>query len=462
MAPPRPRLHFRPPLHAPLRTGWQGSRTKLRPRDAATFERAEPRLFGELAHAVCSTAVLPRKELFEAWEVACRVDEHFPSATRVADLAAGHGLLAWILLLIAATDGRQRSAVCVDVRMPASADTLGAAITQRWPELHSSMQYVEGGIEHVRASSSVLVTSVHACGPLTDAVLERAVAGGSPVAVMPCCHSLRKQPVPPVPGLTAEMLAERATTMGAVRVIDEARIDALRVASYEVTTRQIDPEVTPYNRLILARPTAAVEAMEAEPAHGDLEAAPCSGRTRRGLRLIPLADAGAIEKIAGRRPFESARAIEVSLWLAEDHVLNEAALAVLAHRASTAVWRPREEPSLDEQAQTESPCYWDVAAAVKEARQAAVVATPQAEQREAESVSGAGVSVTVTLRETYHDKTSRRRSCAFAIEFVSHDHELMRGEVGMWQARVREALEWWTEDDMASPGEGPKPEMELR
>ena len=137
-----------------------GSRTKLRPMHAHLFDQAgHPQLLAEVGRTVCTAEVLPRKELYEAWEVATRVDAAFPSATRVADLAAGHGLLAWLLLLLARQEGLPRSAVCVDVRMPASAERLGDAITRRFPEVAADLHYVEGGIEAIEASPSVLLTA---------------------------------------------------------------------------------------------------------------------------------------------------------------------------------------------------------------------------------------------------------------------------------------------------------------
>ena len=126
-----------------------GSKSKLRPRDIPSFAHAQPPLFKEVACAVCTASVLPRKELYEAWAVATRVDAAFTGYTRVADLAAGHGLLAWLLLLLAWERGAARTAVCVDVRMPASHDALSAALVARWPRLDGALHYVEGGIDQV-------------------------------------------------------------------------------------------------------------------------------------------------------------------------------------------------------------------------------------------------------------------------------------------------------------------------
>lgn len=93
--------------------------------------------------------MLPRKELFEAWEVATIVHSRFPTTSRVADLAAGHGLVAWLLLLLAGESGIQRTAVCVDRRMPASAETLNTAFVGRWPSLKANFHYVEGTLDAV-------------------------------------------------------------------------------------------------------------------------------------------------------------------------------------------------------------------------------------------------------------------------------------------------------------------------
>ena len=157
-----------------------------------------PSLWPQVVDTVCSAGVLPRKELFEAWEVAVCVDAAFPAIPLVADLAAGHGLLAWLLLLLGARRGVRRRAVCVDTRLPDAALSLSDAFGERWPQLRGQHQYVEGTLDAVSAApGEALFTSVHACGPLSDRVIERAVASACPVALVPCCHSLRKQPPPP-------------------------------------------------------------------------------------------------------------------------------------------------------------------------------------------------------------------------------------------------------------------------
>ena len=71
-----------------------GSRSKIKPADLRSMRAcALPPLLLEVGEVAAHTGVVPRKELFEAWEVASRVDLAFAHVTHVADLAAGHGLL---------------------------------------------------------------------------------------------------------------------------------------------------------------------------------------------------------------------------------------------------------------------------------------------------------------------------------------------------------------------------------
>src|SRR5258705_13842852 len=73
------------------------SKGRLTDRDLERFPGDS--LFDRLGRAVCHAGCLPRKELYEAWEVARRVRRVFRGG-RIVDLAAGHGLLAHVLLIL--------------------------------------------------------------------------------------------------------------------------------------------------------------------------------------------------------------------------------------------------------------------------------------------------------------------------------------------------------------------------
>ncbi len=215
----------------------RSSRNRLTERLLPQFTGAT--LFDHIARAVCRAGCLPRKELYEAWEVARRVRRRFRGG-RVVDLACGHGLLAQILLLL---DGTSPAALAVDRSLPASAGKLHATLTEEWPRLAGSIQYIAGDLQEVMLQPSDLVVSVHACGDLTDLVLARAVAARARVAVLPCCHDLAGADLGGLEGWIDGPLA-----------LDVTRAARLRRSGYRIFTQQIPASITPKNRLLLAEP----------------------------------------------------------------------------------------------------------------------------------------------------------------------------------------------------------------
>ena len=205
-------------------------------------------LFDRIARAVCLAGCLPRKELYEAWEVARRVRRRFRGG-RVIDLACGHGLLAHLLLLL---DDSSPVALGIDRCIPASAARLAATLEDAWPRLHGRVRLIQAELETITLERGDLVVSVHACGGLTDLVLERAMAVRARVAVLPCCHDLRNADLGGLQGWLDGALA-----------MDVMRAGRLRAGGYRVMTQQIPGDITPKNRLLLAEPDeTALEGVE--------------------------------------------------------------------------------------------------------------------------------------------------------------------------------------------------------
>jgi SAM-dependent methyltransferase len=196
-------------------------------------------LFEKIARVACRVGTLPGKELFEAWEVARRVRRKYRGG-RVLDLACGHGLLAHIMLLL---DGTSPEALAVDSHLPENARRLSEALLRSWPRLRNRIQYMEADIDTIQISSSDMVVSVHACGALTDTVLEKAVRAGARVAVLPCCHDLERCDTG---GLTGWLDGPTA--------VDVTRAARLRARGYRVLTRSIPADITPKNRLLMGAP----------------------------------------------------------------------------------------------------------------------------------------------------------------------------------------------------------------
>ncbi len=199
-------------------------------------------LFDAIARAVCRAGCLPRKELYEAWEVARRVRRRF-RGRRIVDLACGHGLLAQILLLL---DDTSPEALAVDRRIPKSAAGLEAALGEAWPRIQGRVRYLETDLAEVPLHRDDLVVSAHACGGLTDLILERAAATGACVAVLPCCHDLRSGDLGGLEGWLDGPLA-----------MDATRAARLRSRGYRVFTQVIPGDITPKNRLLMGEPDRA-------------------------------------------------------------------------------------------------------------------------------------------------------------------------------------------------------------
>ena len=216
------------------------SRSVLAPCDLGRFPTGT--LFDRIARTLCNAACLPRKELYESWEVARRVRRRF-RAGRVVDLACGHGLTAWIMMIL---DHSSESALAIDARLPESAWQLHRALSEAWPALASRVVLERGDLTRAALHASDVVVSTHACGLLTDAVLERAIAAGARVAVLPCCHDAGRCALGGLSGWLDPSLA-----------IDVTRAGELRAAGYEVHTQTIPAAITPKNRLLMGWPRCA-------------------------------------------------------------------------------------------------------------------------------------------------------------------------------------------------------------
>ncbi len=213
------------------------SRSKLTGHDRARF--VGDALFARVARTVCDAACLPRKELYEAWEVARRARRRFRGG-RVLDLACGHALVAHLMLLL---DDSSPTALAIDTRLPNSAARLSEQLVQAWPRLAGRVHLVEGSLDAVETRAGDIIVSCHACGDLTDRVLQMATRASARVVVLPCCHAKSRAAEGGLGGWLDSALA-----------VDVTRAATLRNHGYVVYTQQIPPAITPKNRLLLAEP----------------------------------------------------------------------------------------------------------------------------------------------------------------------------------------------------------------
>jgi hypothetical protein len=147
-----------------------------------------------------------------------------------------------ILLLL---DDTSPESVAVDQRVPESAATLERCLSEDWPRITDRVRFKEMALEEIPLQRDDLIVSVHACGGLTDLIIERAMAAGARLAVVPCCHNLEEADLGGLQGWLDGPLA-----------MDVARVARLRSHGYQVYTQLIPEDITKKNRLILAEPVA--------------------------------------------------------------------------------------------------------------------------------------------------------------------------------------------------------------
>lgn len=218
------------------------SRSRLTAHDYGRF--AGDTVLDRIGRAVCAAGCLPRKELFEAWEVARRTRRLFRGG-RVVDLAGGHGLLAHIMLIL---DDSSPDALVVDKASIPCAEAVWAALVDGWPRLSGRIRRVAAEMAAVELLSSDIVVASHACGRLTDVAIDRAVAAGARLAVLPCCHDVTSCDGGGLEGWMDSPLA-----------IDAVRALRLRASGYRIWTQTIPSAITPKNRLLLGAPGSGLE-----------------------------------------------------------------------------------------------------------------------------------------------------------------------------------------------------------
>lgn len=370
------------------------------------------------------------------------VHKAFPEILHVADIAAGHGLLAWILVLLARTGETPlpRTAVAVDINRPKSANALAASITERWPDLADSVHYVEGSIDAVIAEGGpgTLLVAAHACGSLSDRVLMAAIKSKSPVAIMPCCHSLRKQAqslsslalASGMPSHSIDHIFSAKTAVGQPALIDQFRCDALAVLGYQIVEDSIQAEITAFNRIIMGIAPSTIHGNAASiyPDFGGQGLCKRPGETRayEKLRTLNVANIKEAQALSKRPSREWLRSFDLSYWVDADSTgqLIAAALAFLSQRIFLSQLSESREETAEE-------THKDATAVLGYLR-SGDAATP-------EPVDSAIVA-SITILDCYTDPTTRQSAFTYRIEIRSSTVSITKADAALLRRKLCRTL----------------------
>ena len=141
-------------------------------------------------------------------------------------------------------DDSSPAGIVVDTMIPPSARSVHEALVRTWPRLAGRVEFRTAALESMDLSADDVVVSSHACGALTDQIIERAVAARARLAVLPCCHDVETCDAGPLGGWLDSALA-----------IDGMRAIRLEDRGYRVWTQIIPATITLKNRILLAAPT---------------------------------------------------------------------------------------------------------------------------------------------------------------------------------------------------------------
>jgi hypothetical protein len=202
-------------------------------------------LQGKVVQALSMTNLLPAKEVLESFEFFQRVRKDV-RARHMVDYCCGHGFVG---LLFALFERRVDTVTLVDRRPVDTFEPLIECVAGVGSWIRDKVRVVTTDLSKASAvipSGATLVSS-HACGVLTDACIDTAIAHGVSVAVMPCCYPRRNCPAPPT--LTQNL--------GLGVAFDVDRTYRMTRADFHVRWTAIPKEITPMNRVLIGRaPTA--------------------------------------------------------------------------------------------------------------------------------------------------------------------------------------------------------------
>lgn len=164
---------------------------------------------------------------------------YFETSYNLYDLCCGNGLAGAYFL----DEKEVEKVVMVDLK--------SLMYRTKLQERNPGIVFINESIDNLIISEKpAALIGVHACGRLTDIVIEKAVDARVPFAVMPCCYNSE---------MNKYELREPPDGRKLVYPNEQSYYDAFRMQfakerGYDVVLTTIDPKITPMNNVIVATP----------------------------------------------------------------------------------------------------------------------------------------------------------------------------------------------------------------
>ena len=159
-------------------------------------------------------------------------------------MCSGNGLLGMYVALYS-----QIEVVSMDRRQSTKYKRLKFAIERKYDLRNHRYNQVDIWDEEAEeiVEGGGWLFSIHACGQLTDRVIELGIKLRQPFAIIPCCHKRGKPYFKP---------KEMPNRTGNVRDYqDNVRVQYIKEQGFLVAFPEIDKKTTEYNRILIGVPT---------------------------------------------------------------------------------------------------------------------------------------------------------------------------------------------------------------
>ena len=238
--PSNKRFKFFPQLNDIEDTAWMNSRSSINLTMSDTYFNGTS-LQDTFLQALAGERLLPIKEVLECFEFFNRIRKQ-SRAQCVADLCCGHGLLG---ILFAMFERKVERVLLIDKVEPPSRQKLIDCASRVAPwiadKLENKACKISPDDEWIEEGCSIV--SAHACGSLSDLCIEIAIKSGGALAILPCCY----------PRAACKAPQSVQLALGFETAFDVDRTYRMEQAGYQVRWAEIPPQITPMNRVIMAR-----------------------------------------------------------------------------------------------------------------------------------------------------------------------------------------------------------------
>ncbi len=191
---------------------------------------------------ICKETGIKSKHLRKAEIFYQEIAPYF-SGKRIVDICSGNGLLGWYFLL----QMPSIQVLSIDIKQTRKNKYLKERILRVYSGITDRFHCLNADINNtqLKLENSDFIVSMHACGHLSDRVIEIALENHLPFSIVPCCYEPDRHVLKP---------ANYSLPQGISReeIVDHLRVRYIEEKGRECICKTIKDFPSPKNRLIVS------------------------------------------------------------------------------------------------------------------------------------------------------------------------------------------------------------------